>query len=121
MLRRRRRPTAPAPGSGPPGSVAPGRAVGPHARVVRRKRLVPATVGEKLVMLDPGSGAYFGLDACAEAIWAALDRPRLVEEVCAALGERFHSDPSSWEPEVSAFVEELLEVGLVELVDQAAG
>jgi hypothetical protein len=121
VLRRRRRPTATATRSRRAGHAAPSGAFGTHARVVRRRRLVAATVGEKLVMLDPASGAYFGLDACAEAIWAALDRPRHLEEVCTVVGERFGTEASSWEAEVRAFVEELLDAGLVELVDQPAG
>lgn len=72
-------------------------------------------LGDEVVILDLESSAYLGLDDVAATIWQLLERPMRVDELENRLLELYDVDPDRLRDDLSAFVSELLERGLVEL------
>jgi len=67
------------------------------------------------VLLDLGSGTYFGLNEVGTEIWQLIGSGATVAEVRAALLERFEVDEATARRDLDALVGELLERGLVEV------
>jgi hypothetical protein len=72
------------------------------------------------VMLDMDRGMYFGVQDVAKAIWDELSAPVSIEELCAALRERFEVDERTCREEVESFLDHLHRENLVEVVDGRA-
>lgn len=82
--------------------------------VVSRKPDLPvARLDDETVLLDVQSGAYYGYDATAGAIWELLEAPRTVAAVCGALVERYDVGAERCQAEVLAFLGELSTRGLL--------
>jgi hypothetical protein len=84
--------------------------------VTRSTRPLAATVDDELVMLDPGVGSYYGLDATGRAVWEHLAEPCSVAQLCRVLAGEFDVELERCAAEVAAFLGELHEAGLVEVV-----
>ncbi|MFT7028169.1 MAG: hypothetical protein ACJAVS_002404, partial [Paracoccaceae bacterium] len=48
---------------------------------------------EELVLLGPSSERYVGLDPIAADVWAALETPRSLSQIAAALAEAYDAPP----------------------------
>lgn len=72
-------------------------------------------LGSETVILHLGSGIYFGLDAVGTVIWEALGSGQSVSprEVCAHVRMRFQDAPDTVEADVTAFLAQLVEHGLI--------
>ncbi len=70
-------------------------------------------VGEDLVMMNPRSGAYIGLNAVGARVWALIDPPSDIGAICDALAVEFETTPEACRPEVEAFVAKLETHGAV--------
>lgn len=68
---------------------------------------------DNFVMMSVAQGLYFGLDAVGARIWALLDTPRTVAEICIALGEDFEVDDDTCRADVLGFVGDLVERGII--------
>jgi hypothetical protein len=79
----------------------------------RKDGWLSATVGEELVMMSAESGAYLGLNQVGARVWALIDTPTPLPEICAALAEEFETTPEACRPEVEAFLTELESRGAV--------
>lgn len=84
---------------------------------IRTPQVVHETVAGEVVAIDFATGAYFSLRGAAEAVWSALsgDEPRSVATVAGAAGDA--ADPD----QVAAFLDRLVELGLLERTGPAAG
>jgi hypothetical protein len=65
------------------------------------------------VVLHLGSGEYHGVNPVGALIWSLLDGTRTVPEVAAALNDRVEDPPPELETDVSTFVAELHDRGLL--------
>ena len=73
-------------------------------------------VDGELVLLEPDSGRYFGLNALGVAVWeelAAADQPAAVVERLLA---RFEVDRATLEADVAQLIAELERAGLLHVV-----
>jgi hypothetical protein len=77
--------------------------------------------GDELVFLNLQTEEYFGLDATATAMWAALTETGDVEAAFARLREEFDVDEETLRRDLEALLARLLARGLVRLGDDAAG
>ena len=66
-------------------------------------------------MLDPERSRYYGLNEVAASIWELLERPSTVAEICGNLTAEYHVDPDACREQVSEFVKELADAGLVDV------
>ena len=89
--------------------------------VVRDSEPIATTIDDEVVMLSPRAQAYFGLGSVGSEIWNAIEQPRRVEEVCAALMQEFEIDAETCRREVIDFLNDLIERGLARIVDAGGG
>ena len=84
--------------------------------VVRNPDLVAAPVGDELVMFSVELGKYYALNEGAAAVWQGIEQPVTVEQLCAALQERFDVSPEECRRGVFGYLEELEAKGLIRVV-----
>jgi Coenzyme PQQ synthesis protein D (PqqD) len=85
--------------------------------IMRARRQVCADLAGEVVILDLGSGIYFGLDAVGARIWDLLQEPKTVNEVRDALLAEYEVQAERCERELLALLEQLAERGLIEIQD----
>jgi hypothetical protein len=82
-------------------------------RVARRADILANPLLDQTVMLDIQRGRYFGLDDIASAIWAMLEAPLLVDELCTRLVAVYEVDEATCRRDVIAHLERLRAEGLL--------
>jgi hypothetical protein len=85
------------------------------ALVRRRGQPLTAEVDGETVMFDPARGAYFSLGTVGSRVWALLEAPHTMGDLCTRLRAEFDVDELACRHEVNAFVQQLLDADLVEL------
>ena len=87
--------------------------------VVRRSdALLSTSLGDDVVMMDVEQGAYYGLEAVAARIWALTEQPLSVGSLCDLLVTEYQISPERCQQEVLAFLVELLNQHIVQIVTQ---
>ena len=79
----------------------------------RKAGWLSAHVGQELVMMSAGSGAYLGLNEVGARVWEMIDTPMELPQICAALASEFETTPEACRAEVEAFLAELAARGAV--------
>jgi hypothetical protein len=69
-----------------------------------------------MAIVNFDNGVYYGLDPTGARIWNLLSEPSTVDELCDTLARVYDVDRSTLESDVRAFVGDLAEQGLVEIV-----
>ena len=80
---------------------------------VRSDSPLTAAVDGEVVMLDPSTSRYYGLEGVGGRIWDLLAEPRSVDELVAALVLEFDVEADTCRQEVAAFTDDLVAAGLV--------
>lgn len=87
-----------------------------NALVARRlPGVVEAEVDGELVALHIENGTCYSFNATAARIWALLDRPRSVADICNALATEFDIDPATCGEQVLLMLRDLEQDGLAVL------
>ncbi|MEO8138762.1 MAG: PqqD family peptide modification chaperone [Gemmatimonadota bacterium] len=81
--------------------------------VTRSEEPVAVEVDRSVVMMSVEQGMYFGLEGAGPRIWALLEEPRSVRQLCDELIHDFAVDPDVCRREVGTFLEELRRAQLV--------
>ncbi len=81
----------------------------------RRDGLIEAEVDGELLGLHIDKGFCYGFNPTATRIWALIDTPRTLPEICAMLVEEFEVEPGDCMADTAEFVDELLRLELVAL------
>jgi hypothetical protein len=71
----------------------------------RADNKVAAEIGDEAVILDIESGYYFQLNPTAARIWALLEEPMRVADLCAKVEAAFEVDPATCRAEVAEFLD----------------
>ena len=79
-------------------------------------QVMARTVGDETVILDLGSGTYFGLDPIGARIWQLLGEGNSIADACRVLLEEYEVGREQLESDVLKLVGELLERGLLAVV-----
>lgn len=88
----------------------------PSTVVKQSPRQVSCNLNEEVAILDLDQAVYFGLEGVGAHIWAELERPRSVAEICRSIADSFDVDRVDFEADVLKFLQQLQEVGLIETV-----
>ena len=83
------------------------------------KRQVSADLDGDVVILELGSGIYYGLSEVGRSIWNRLDKPIRVDALCSSLMEEYDISREQCEQETLSFLNELASYGLVEVVHES--
>ena len=85
--------------------------LGPDTVLARSDELLEGDIDGETVMMSIEQGTYYGLDPIGSEIWALLDTPRSVAEICATMGERYDVEPLECERDVLVFLRDLVSDG----------
>ena len=85
------------------------------SRIVRSGDPLFAELDGETVMLDPDQGMYFALGATGSRIWALIEQPTVVSDLCSTLTTEFEVDSATCLDEALEFLDELRQAGLVEV------
>lgn len=67
-------------------------------------------------MMNIERGLYYGLNDVGSRLWAMIERPVAVRHLCDRLSSEYSVGPELCQKEVTQFLSELLEHGIVEIV-----
>ena len=70
-------------------------------------QVVARQVGEETVILDLGSGTYFGLDATGARIWQLMGEGKTLAEICEAMLAEYEVSREAIERDVLDLAEDL--------------
>lgn len=77
---------------------------------------VSSEIDDDLVILSVERGRYYGTEIVGNRIWALLAEPIRVDAICEALLAEFEIERSVCEQEVRAFLGQLQDEGLVQVL-----
>ncbi len=75
--------------------------------------LLVQDVDEELIILDPTSDAYFGLNEVGLCIFKALKRNANTDEIIGEIVETFEVEKATAKRDVFVFIDELVKSGLL--------
>lgn len=87
--------------------------------ICRSDALLSSDIGDDVVMMNIEKGEYYGLEAVAARIWALTEESISVGSLCERLGTEYHVSPEQCQQEVLAFLDELLNHHIVQIVPVA--
>jgi hypothetical protein len=88
------------------------------ARLVRRDRVLANDLNDsETVMLDVDQGTYYGVTGTGRSIWDLLAEPATPDTIVAALLTEYEVDEDTCRTEVHAFLDDLIEQGLLDVGD----
>jgi hypothetical protein len=88
----------------------------PDTVVSRRQDIVSAPVGDEIAMMNVEKGMYYGLNDIGARIWDMLSTPIVVSELCQRLLATYDVDEATCCREVLAFLGELAEADVLDIV-----
>lgn len=78
-------------------------------RLRRKAEMVAADVADEAILLDIETGYFFQLNLTGARIWALLEAPMTLDQLCTRMGEHFRVDPETCRSDVTEFVADLLD------------
>ena len=94
--------------------------IGPETVIARSEELVSSDLNGETVLMSVQNGKYYGMDAIGSRIWALIEQPRSLLNVCEILLGEFDVDRERCERDVLKFINKLAKDNLVKVVDAAA-
>jgi hypothetical protein len=88
--------------------------------VTRGEGLIQAEVDGEMVALHVDSGTCYGFNLTATRVWALLEQPKTIDQLCEALTGEFEVEPDACKAEVTELLEDLERDGLVSMSGAAA-
>jgi hypothetical protein len=89
------------------------------SQVVRVPNIPSASLGDEVAMLDAARGKYVVVNEMGAFIWARLERPMQVSDLCADIERAFDVSPAQCAAEVLAFLQRLEARQLLTVVTEA--
>jgi hypothetical protein len=75
-------------------------------------------LSEKLVIFNPATHLYYQLDEIAAFVWKLVSQPMTLSEICAAVETVYDVEPGACQDDVATLLQELEQVGLIEMAAQ---
>ncbi len=86
--------------------------------IKRKDGLLSSPVDDEMVMMSIEKGKYYGLDVISRRIWELFDVNRSVAGICEQLIDEHDVDKATCHKEVLAYIKELVDEGLVEIINK---
>ena len=88
----------------------------PDTVFCRLETVVYNEIGEETMMMDIDRGIYYVLNPVSSRIWALLEQPISVQEICEELLKQYEIEQSVCEREVIQFLGQLLDRKILTVV-----
>lgn len=92
----------------------------PESIVAKTQDHVASDIDGETVLMSVRNDKYYGMDLVGSHIWALLEQPIEVATLCRTLTQEYSVAPNVCEQETLAFLQELAEENLVQLVGAPA-
>lgn len=89
----------------------------PSTQIMRDPDIIATDMDGETVMMSIEQGQYYGLDGIGSFLWEQLAVPASLEELCQRVLQAFEIDETTCRADVSAFVEDLIEKGVLRRVE----
>jgi hypothetical protein len=89
--------------------------IGPKSTIRRKESYVDTELDEEVILMHVSSGQIFGMDETARQIWKLLAEPITFGHLVDALLEKFEIERGTCEKDVSAFLGDLQNRGLIDI------
>lgn len=99
--------------------TTPTEALTPDTLVAWHPEQVTAAVDDEVIVMGLIRGQYIGLDDIGSVLWRLLEQPQTVGHLCDQLGQRYRGVPDVIASDVTAFLEELRAIDLIQVLDAA--
>jgi hypothetical protein len=86
-------------------------------RIVRKSNHLSSNIDNEVVILNIQKGEYNGLNEVGTDIWNEIESPILIEDLVSVLMEKYQVEKQDCTSDVIEFVEELIENGLVDIIN----
>jgi hypothetical protein len=83
-------------------------------KITVARQVMARKVGDELVILDPASGTYFGLDPVGARIWELIALGKTLSEICGTMTQEYEVDALEFERDLLALIANLQSQGLIE-------
>jgi hypothetical protein len=83
--------------------------------VTAKRDLLCCELGDTAVMLDLGSGVYYGLDPVGTRIWTLIQQPMTLGAVITLVLEEYAVEPARCEEDLRRFLAEMVQRNLVDV------
>jgi hypothetical protein len=84
--------------------------------VSRTGGLMSTALGPEIVILNPATDNYIGLDEIGRRVWELLAAPGAVKDLCVQATREYRGDPQEMTADILSFLNELASDGLIEMV-----
>jgi len=74
-------------------------------------------MGGETVILDLNSGIYYGLDVVGARVWTLIEHATSVQTVCETIVSEYDVDAETCSRDVLEFVNQMRDIGLVEVTN----
>jgi hypothetical protein len=86
-------------------------------KVVGSASVVMCELDSGLALLDLGRNKYFSLNNTGAVVWKAIEQPASLDNLCAAVAERFKIEQDACRSDVVSLLREFISSGLARAVD----
>ena len=86
-------------------------------KYIRKNDAISGKLQDEQVILDIEKGKYFSLNPVATSIWEILEQPLSVDQLCKKLIEEYDVEPKKCSEETTAYIEEMIKLGLVKEIE----
>ena len=94
----------------------PDPALEPQMQVCRIGDVLDADMDGEIVMMNIERGSYVGLNKTGTRIWALLEQPVVIKDLCDQLTSEFNVPAEQCKEEVFDFLKNLMTRGLLQVV-----
>jgi hypothetical protein len=85
--------------------------------IVANDDCISTEIDGESVILHMGQGKYYGFNQVGTHVWSAVQEPHTLDELFRSVSESYDVTQERCEADVRELVSELLELGLVHIVD----
>ena len=89
----------------------------PDSIISHHPDLVGTEVDGYTMLMSIEAGRFFSLNPIGSRIWALVEQPARVRDVCATLVAEYEVSPEQCQADVADFIDRLAEAGLVQVGD----
>jgi hypothetical protein len=95
--------------------VSPARGLAPHTIAVKSGPIIEDIVDGEVVIINAETGTCYALNKVGSRIWALIQEPRRIRDICATLTDEFEVSDAVCGSQVSELITELHAESLVAL------
>jgi hypothetical protein len=91
--------------------------IGPNTRLALSDGAISTAIPGEIVILDPESGQYFGLDGVGARAWELLKETSTLEAMVRTISSEYDVDTATCERDLRALLSDLSARGLIRVGD----